>query len=106
MMIAPPDPNVVNGWIAFLTPLALAVLAVIQLISARLSAQRGAIQAKKMDVITDVVNGRHGEVLRVAATALERVAVLTGNPGDVDNAKVAREMSDAHALQFPLGEKK
>jgi len=101
---APPNQEVINAWIAFLTPIALAVVAVLQVVLARIANKNtGATEANgaQLDKIHSVVNGRYGEALAIGANALEKLAALTKDPADIAAAQHARGMASNAVSQLP-----
>lgn len=53
--------------------------------------------AKKLDVIHTLVNGEKGLALKVGADALEKLAAITNDPKDVEDARQARLLFNAHS---------
>jgi hypothetical protein len=110
MMLSPPNQSAINAWINFLTPIGFAIVAVVQIISARLAALRDAkaqataknltqkldVADTKLTAVHTLVNSEHGTALKLAATALAKVAALTKDPGDLQQAADAKAMADEH----------
>lgn len=125
MRITPPDAAAINGWVALLTPVAIAVLTVVQVVAMRMGITRGVQAAKstndvkdvlggktdevktavdagnkeqnkKLDGIHRLVNSEYGAALAMAAAALERIARMTGKKSDKMKAAAARRLSADH----------
>jgi hypothetical protein len=103
MIAPPPSQEAINAWIQLLTPIAFAVMAVVQIVAAWLYAVRGAKAAAtatsldtKLTAVHTLVNSEHGTALKLAATALAKVAALTKDPGDMQQAADAKAMADEH----------
>jgi hypothetical protein len=120
-VIAPPDASLTKQWlifltavVTFLTPLSVAILAIINKRAsnrAEASAKQAAEKAevvkttletstdkteKKLDQIHTLVNSTMGVQLDTNATDKERIADLTKHPKDINAATIARALSDEH----------
>jgi len=107
MLGPPPDSTIVQQWVTFLTPIAFAFLAVVNIVIGRKAAVKveeakvtladnTAVTAGKLNEIHTLVNNDHGVSLRLAASALQRVADLTKRTEDQELANQAKRMSDEH----------
>jgi len=107
MLGPPPDSTIVQAWVTFLTPIAFAFLAVVNIIIGKKAAVKveeakvtladnTAATSDKLNEIHTLVNNDHGVSLRLAASALQRVADLTQRTEDQELANQARRMSDEH----------
>jgi hypothetical protein len=90
-------------WLAFLTPVCVAVVGLINAMAMKMAnaashkaAAASQIQTQKLTEIHTLVNNDHGVSLRLAASALRRVADMTKDPGDIQAALDAKAASDDH----------
>lgn len=83
----------------------LGVLIVFQMIISKLNNRRVELASRSVDIklnqIHTFVNSEYGEALKLAAEALERVAILTNNPKDIEKAEEARATSNEHEKKIP-----
>jgi len=122
MLLFPaPSPAVVSGWVQLLTPLAIAILTMINVIAAKMSANRAlaaqlaTVEVKsaleihnnrmdnKMDTLQATSDATHTLVnnamavqLRITAIALRRLAELTNSPTDIQAATEADKFLEIH----------
>lgn len=94
--------------------IALLSLAVLQLVNGILAQIRGkhaekateevkatladnnSVQVGRLDSIHKLVNSEYATALRTGAAALERIAAITKDSGDIEQAKTARKLSNDH----------
>lgn len=113
-IIVPVQQTALALWLSFLTPVSIAILGIIQIVVAKWAAkdrkvvkqtldnttqaqaQSNETQEKKLTEIHALVNNEHGVSLKLAATALKRVADLTGEAKDAQAARIAEAASDEH----------
>jgi phosphoenolpyruvate carboxylase len=107
MIGPPPDSTLIQEWVTFLTPIAFALMAVVNVVIGKMAATKveeakttlaanTAVQSQKLTEIHTLVNNDHGVSLRLAASALQRVADLTNRGEDQAIADEAKRMSDEH----------
>lgn len=107
MIAPPPDSSVVQAWVTFLTPIAFAVLAIVNVVIGKRAAVKveeakttlaanTAVTTTRLNEIHTLVNNDHGVSLRLAASALQRVADLTSKEEDQTLADEAKRMSEDH----------
>lgn len=107
----PPSEILTSAWLAFLTPISIAVLALVQYIQKKNSDKKIADRAEevktalsesaiksedKIHEIHILVNSERGVLLEMYATAMEANAKLTKLPDAVKAAKLARAMVNDH----------
>src|ERR1700686_3881539 len=76
-------------WLAFATPVCVSILGIIQLYVAK-------VQGHKLTEIHTLVNHDHGVTLKLASSALRRVADMTKDPADIMAADDALKASQDH----------
>lgn len=103
-MMVPPTPELVNGWIALLTPLAVATLTVVNLIVANIVAKRGteAKDAAKEVKATLFITNKHVEDAaahaRIARDEVKETLALNVNETSDKLAKLQTIANDTHTL--------
>ena len=106
-MIEPPTAVLTSQWLAFLTPLSIATLTLVQLWTARRTAQKAkevkevlavttSNQDQKMGEIHTLVNSERGILLEMYASAMEVIAKQSGDMQAIEAAKIARGMVEDH----------
>lgn len=113
MLTPPPDSSVTQQWITFLTPIAFAFLAIVNLVIGKLAAVKveqtkttlaatTAVTNNKLNEIHTLVNSDHGITLRLWSTAVQRIADLTGKSEDQSLANEAKLQSEEHEKKQAL----
>lgn len=90
-MQAPPS-EITAAWLAFLTPIALAVLALTNWFTAR----RNVLLLKVAKATHTLVNSQHGLALLKVVSTTKRLADLTKDPVDIEESEKARKMFADH----------
>jgi len=111
MISPPPSSELTQQWLAFLTPISIAILAVVQVLIGRFSDSKAAKRAEevkkslgeateksnnKISEIHTLVNSERGILLGMYATAMEDLAQVSKTPAAQKAAQIARAMSDDH----------
>lgn len=91
-MIAPPDNNVTAAWLAFLTPVMVAALTLLNLRIAKRQNKTLALAEKTHTL----VNSQHGIALATVYEQALRIAKLTGDPVDIEKANIAKKNLNEH----------
>lgn len=90
----PPNSEAVKAWLEFLTPVALAVLLVLQWIDRKTNRQTN-----------QMVNGVHGVALQTILTQAQKIAALTGEESKVAQAEHAVRTHQAGTAAVRKGKK-
>jgi len=116
-----PDSVLTSAWLAFLTPLMLAVLTMVNLLSTRMTAQRAKLIAEKVTTVAKVaaeavahadvqtgkilvlaekthtlVNSQYGIALALILAKAQRIAALSNDPADIEEVEKAKKKLAEH----------
>lgn len=97
IVVTPPDSVAVAAWLAFLTPVALAILAVTQVVAAKMSSDRGVKAAAKADEVAKIA-ANTAKIVAEKVEVVAKVAAATASNAADQNKAILENTEKIHTL--------